>query len=147
SSALVIPAKAPQSKFMRYARAVSSEYTPLFPIVPAARAMVGHRSPYPRPHPADHGELVGVLRRGEVTLKLLLFVDDDPGLADEWMPAFEVEDRDVIDYTDQPCAARFMDAMEFGVSTMRATSGEDGAIAAPSTCKRKSTRRFHRQPT
>lgn len=71
------------------------------------------------PHPADYGELVHVLRRGEVAPKLLLFVSDDARIADEWMQACEVEDRYVIEYTDQQSAGRFMDALEFSVSTMR----------------------------
>jgi hypothetical protein len=105
---------------MRYARAVSSEHTPLFPIVPATRPMVvGIDIRTLGPHPGDYGELVEVLRRGEVTPKLLLFADDDPRLVDEWMQACEVEDRYVIEYTDQQSAARFMAAMEFSVSTMR----------------------------
>jgi hypothetical protein len=119
-STMVIPSHAPESKFMRYARAVSSERSQLFPIVPATRPMVvGLDLRTLGLNPGDYGELVHVLRRSEVTPKALLFVDDNPQLADAWMRACEVEDRYVIDYTDPQSADQFMDALEFGVSTMR----------------------------
>jgi hypothetical protein len=119
-STLVIPLHAPESKFMRYVRAVSPQRSQLFPIVPATRPMVvGLDLRTLGLNPADYGDLVHVLRRNELSPKLFLFVDDDPQLADEWMRVCEVGERYVIDYTDPQSANRFQGALEFGVSTMR----------------------------
>jgi hypothetical protein len=116
---LSIPSDAPRSKFVRYVRATSTEYEPLFPITPATRPIVvGLDLRTLGPTPADYEDLVHVLRRDVVTPKLMLF-GDDAGLAAKWMQACEVEDRYVVDYTDRASAGRFADAMEFGVSTMR----------------------------
>lgn len=49
----------------------------------------------------------------------MVFDDDDADLATAWIEACEVEKRYVIHYTDPQSAGRFMDAMEFTVSTMR----------------------------
>lgn len=119
-TSLVIPSDGPHSKFLRYARAVAKEHPQLFPITPATRPLVvGLDLVTLGPRPGDYEDLVHVLRRDVVTPVLLLFADDDPGLAEAWMQACEVEERFVIDYTDRASASRFMDAMEFGVSTMR----------------------------
>ena len=117
---LVIPSDGPHSKFVRYARAVAKEHRPLFPITPATRPLVvGLDLRTLGVQPADYEDLVHVLRRDVVTPKLMVFADDDASLAEAWMQACEVEERYVIDYTDPQSAGRFMDAMEFGVSTMR----------------------------
>jgi hypothetical protein len=119
-SALAIPADAPRSKFVRYVRAVSAEYAPLFPITPATRPLVvGLDLRTLGPRPADYEELVHVLRRDVVTSKLMVFADDDTARADEWMRVCEAEDRHVIHYTNPQGAGRFMDALEFGLSTMQ----------------------------
>ncbi|MGH3971159.1 MAG: hypothetical protein ACRDTV_24390, partial [Mycobacterium sp.] len=117
---LVVPQDAPHSKFVRYVRAVSKEYPLLFPVTPATRPLVvGLDLRTLGPEPADHEELVHVLRRDVVTPKLLVFADDDATLVYAWMQTCEAEERYVIDYTEQSSADRFMDAMQFGVSTMR----------------------------
>jgi hypothetical protein len=119
-TALVIPSDGPHSKFVRYIRAVAKEHPPLFPIRPETRPLiVGLDLRTLGPRSADYEDLVHVLRRDVVTPLLMVFTDDEAGLAEEWMQACEVEERCVIDYTDQMSASRFMDAMEFGVSTFR----------------------------
>ncbi|MCU1698975.1 MAG: hypothetical protein JWR34_5038 [Mycobacterium sp.] len=118
-TALVIPSAGPHSKFVRYVRAVAKEHPPLFPIRPETRPLVvGLDLRTLGPRPADYEDLVHV-RRDVVTPLLMVFTDDEAGLAEEWMQACEVEERCVIDYTDQMSTSRFMDAMEFGVSTFR----------------------------
>jgi hypothetical protein len=116
----VIPSDGPHSKFVRYAHAVAKEHPPLFPITPATRPLVvGLDLRTLGPQPANYEDLVHVLRRDVVTPMLMVFADDDTGLAEAWMQVCEVEERFVIDYTDQARATRFMDAMQFGVSKMR----------------------------
>ena len=110
----VIPSDAPHSKFLRYVRAVAKEHPQLFPITPATRPLVVSLDLRTLgPQPADYEDLLHVLRRDEVTPMLVLF-GDDPGLAETWMQACEVEERFVIDYTDRASAGRFMDAMNAG---------------------------------
>ncbi|MGB7238703.1 MAG: hypothetical protein WBD41_22355, partial [Rhodococcus sp. (in: high G+C Gram-positive bacteria)] len=119
-TAPVIPTDGPQSKFLRYTRAVAKEHPPLFPITPATRTLVvGLDLRTLGPRPAVYGELVHVLRRDVVTPKFVLYDDDDQGLAEAWMEACEVEERYVIHYIDPQSVDRFMDAVEFTVSTMR----------------------------
>jgi hypothetical protein len=116
----VIPSDGPHAKFLRYPRAVAKEHPQLFPITPATRPLVvGLDLRTLGPQPADYEDLVHVLRRDVVTPMLLVFADDDADLAQAWIQACEVEERFVIDYTDRASASRFMDAMEFSVSTMR----------------------------
>lgn len=117
---LVIPSDGPHSKFLRYARAVAKEHPQLFPVTPANRPLVvGLDLATLGPQPTDYPDLVHVLRRDVVTPTLLMFCDDDAGLAEAWMQACEVEEHYVIDLTDRASAGRFMDAIEFGVSKMR----------------------------
>jgi hypothetical protein len=119
-NALVIPADAPRSKFVRYVRAVSEEYSQLFPITPATRSLVvGLDLSTLGPRPADYEELVHILRRDVVTPKLMLFGDDDAGLVGDWMQVCEVDDRYIVHYTDLHSAGRYADAMEFGLSTIQ----------------------------
>jgi hypothetical protein len=119
-SQLVIPADTPHSKFVRYARAVSKDYSPLFPITPATRPLVvGIDLRTLGPRPEDHEDLVHVLRRDEVTPTLMLFSDDDADVADAWLQACDVADLNIVAYTDPKSAGRMMDALEFRVSTMR----------------------------
>ena len=116
----VIPSDSPRSKFLRYARAVSKEHPQLFPITPATRPLVvGVDLRTLGPKPADYEDLLHLLRRDVVTPVLVVFADDAAELAEAWMQACGVDERHVIDYTDRETASRFLDAMEFGVSTMR----------------------------
>lgn len=117
---LVIPSDGPHSKFVRYARAVAKEHQQLFPITPATRPLiVGLDLRSLGPQPGDYEDLVHVLRRDVVTPMLMVFDDDDAKLATAWVQACGAEERYVIHYTDPQSAGRFMDAMEFTVSTMR----------------------------
>lgn len=118
--ALLIPPDAPQSKFVRYARAVSSDYAPLFPKTPATRPMVvGVDLHTLGSDPSAYEQLVGLLRREELTPKLLQYADDDTDLGQAWMQATDEVDLHVINFTGLDSAARFMDALEFTVSTIR----------------------------
>jgi hypothetical protein len=119
-TALVIPSDGPHSKFVRYVRAVAREHPQLFPIRPETRPLVvGLDLRTLGPRPADYEDLVHVLRRDVVTPMLMVFTDDEAALTEAWMQACEVDERFVIDFTDQMNTSRFMDAMEFGVSTWR----------------------------
>lgn len=119
-TALTIPSDGPHAKFVRYARAVAKEHQPLFPITPATRPLVvGLDLRTLGPQPADYEDLVHVLRRDVVTPMLMVFEDDDTALATAWMEACEVEEHYVIHYTDPQSAGRFLDSVEFSVSTMR----------------------------
>lgn len=117
---LTIPSDGPRSKFVRYARAVAKDHQPLFPITPATRPLVvGLDLRTLGPQPSDYGDLVHVLRRDVVTPMLMMFEDDDAALAAAWMQACEVEEHYVIHYTDPQSVGRFLDSVEFSVSTMR----------------------------
>jgi hypothetical protein len=117
---LVIPSDGPHSKFVRYARAVAKEHPQLFPITPATRPLVvGLDLRTLGPQPADYEDLVHVLRRDVVIPMLMVFEDDDAALPTAWKEACEVEEHYVIHYTDPQSVGRFLDSVEFSVSTMR----------------------------
>lgn len=116
---LTIPSDGPHTKFVRYARAVAKEYQPLFPLTPATRPMVvGLDLRTLGPQPADYEDLVHVLRRDVVIPMLMVFEDDDAALSTAWMEICEVEEHYVIHYTDPESVGRFLDSVEFSVSTM-----------------------------
>ncbi|MFL0180289.1 hypothetical protein [Mycobacterium sp. SMC-15] len=118
-TALVIPSDAPHAKFVRYAHAVAKEYQPLFPITPATRPLtVGLDLRTLGPRPADYEDLIHVLRRDVVTPMLMVFDDDDADLVTAWKETCEVEEHYVIHYTGPQGADRFLDSVEFTVSTM-----------------------------
>ncbi|WP_156769769.1 hypothetical protein [Nocardia sp. 852002-20019_SCH5090214] len=108
----------PQTKFVRYARAVSSDYTHLFPTTPATRPLVvGIDLRTLGATATDYPELLTILRRDVVTPKLILRRDDDPQLAKPWLRACEIDEIHTLSWTDQQSAARMADALEFTVST------------------------------
>lgn len=118
-TAPVIPSDGPHAKFLRYPRAVAKEHPQLFPITPATRPLVvGLDLRTLGPQPADYEELVHVLRRDVVTPMLMVFEDDDAALATAWIEACQIEEHYVIHYTDPQSAGRFLDSVEFSVSTM-----------------------------
>lgn len=119
-TALNIPSDGPHAKFVRYARAVAKDHQPLFPMTPATRPLVvGLDLRTLGPQPSDYEDLVHVLRRDVVTPMLMVFEDADDALATAWIEACEVEEHYVIHYTDPQSVGRFLDSVEFSVSTMR----------------------------
>ncbi|MBB4856042.1 hypothetical protein HNP40_003456 [Mycobacteroides chelonae] len=115
----IIPSDGPHAKFVRYARAVAKEHQPLFPLTPSTRPMVvGLDLRTLGPEPADYENLVHVLRRDVVTPMLMVFEDDDAALATAWIEACEVEEHHVLHYTNPQSVGRFLDSVEFSVSTM-----------------------------
>lgn len=122
-AALTIPSDGPHAKFVRYARAVAKDHQPLFPIRPNTRNLVvGLDLRTLGPQPSDYEDLMHILRRDVVTPMLMVFEDDDDALATAWIEACEVEERHVIHYTGPQSMGRFLDSVEFTVSTMH---GED----------------------
>ena len=116
----VIPSDAPSTRFLRYPRAVAKEHPQLYPITPNTRPLaVGLDLHTLGPHPSDYEDLLHVLRRDVVTPMLLVYEDDAAELITAWMEACEVERHHVVHYTNPQSLSRHLDAVEFGVSTMR----------------------------